>query len=194
MKNTIYYLEKSLDFNSFIHLTEELLNQNQTTNKQNDKTLLEHTKLNLTRINRLLKTLTIAPEIISEIEEKQTYYTLLVLTEGWCGDASQVLPVLRKLEQASSFIDLKIILRDENLELMDQFQTDGTRSIPKVLIVKNDVIINNWGPRPEELMSLTALFKQNDQYTKEEFMKDVQQWFNKDKGKAILKEIISLLK
>ncbi|APD05784.1 hypothetical protein UJ101_00232 [Flavobacteriaceae bacterium UJ101] len=194
MKNIEYYIKKSLDFDTFIQLTNKLLEQNQTTNQLNDESLLDHTKLNITRINRLLKTISIPSEIIAKIEPYQNSYTFLVLTEGWCGDASQVLPVLRNLELASPFISLKIILRDENLELMDQFQTNGTRSIPKVIIIKDNQIIGDWGPRPKELMDLTATFKKDDQYTKTEFMKDVQKWFNKDKGETILKEIIALLK
>ncbi|MFV0531412.1 MAG: thioredoxin family protein [Flavobacteriales bacterium] len=193
MKELIYYLKKGVDFDDFTDLTTKLLHQKTTTNKQKDTTLLNYTELNLVRMNRLLKTIKISPKIISKINEKKNHYTLLVLTEGWCGDASQVLPILRNLELASSFIDLKIILRDENLELMDEFQTNGTRSIPKVLIIKNYEIIENWGPRPKELMKLTAEFKANDQYSKADFVNDVQKWFNKDKGKTTLKEIISLL-
>ena len=62
-------------------------------------------------------------------------FTLLVLAEGWCGDAAQILPVINKIAEYSSLIDLKVVCRDENPELMDQFLTNGSKSIPKVIII-----------------------------------------------------------
>ena len=58
----------------------------------------------------------------------------LVLTEAWCGDAAQSLPIINKMAEVSDNITLRLILRDENLDVMDQFLQNGrSRSIPKLI-------------------------------------------------------------
>ncbi len=56
---------------------------------------------------------------------------VLVLAEDWCGDVINNLPVLAKLAEAGDRLHLRIFLRDQNLDLMDQYLKDGKhRSIP----------------------------------------------------------------
>ena len=55
-----------------------------------------------------------------------------------CGDAAHVLPVLNKFAENDTTITLSILLRDDNEELMDRFLTNGTRSIPKLIILNAD--------------------------------------------------------
>ena len=58
--------------------------------------------------------------------------------EGWCGDGSQILPYLAKMAHESNNIQLKILLRDENPEIMDQYLTNGSKSIPKLISVDSE--------------------------------------------------------
>ena len=75
--------------------------------------------------------------------------TWFVLTEGWCKDAAQIVPVLHALAKLNSNIELKVLLRDDNLDLMDQYLTNGKRrSIPRLIAVDPDVMeeLSSWGP------------------------------------------------
>ena len=56
---------------------------------------------------------------------------VLVLAEDWCGDVIANLPILGRIAEATGTLDLRVFPRDENLDLMDQYLSEGTyRSIP----------------------------------------------------------------
>src|SRR5690242_17445398 len=77
---------------------------------------------------------------------------LLVLAEDWCGDASNSIPVLAKLTDRISGLELRIIRRDEHLDVMDRYLTNGSRSIPVVIVLDRDFQeLGHWGPRPRVL-------------------------------------------
>ena len=62
----------------------------------------------------------------------------MVISEGWCGDAAQILPVINKMALVSNKIEFRIVLRDENPALMDAFLTNGGKAIPKVIMIDNE--------------------------------------------------------
>ena len=129
---------------------------------------------------------------ISLIKEEQTW---LVITEGWCGDAAQNLPVINKLAEINTNIKLKLVLRDENLELMDLFLTNGGRSIPKLIALnKQNEVLFTWGPRPKVATKMVADYKEKHGSLDPQFKQDLQVWYNKDKGKSVQSDFIELLK
>ncbi|MDQ0176060.1 thioredoxin family protein [Bacillus chungangensis] len=79
---------------------------------------------------------------------------VIVLTEDWCGDAMMNLPILLKIAEKSE-MEVRILLRDQNLELMDQYLTNGTsRSIPIFIFLDQDGEEKAvWGPRAKEVQS-----------------------------------------
>jgi thiol-disulfide isomerase/thioredoxin len=119
----------------------------------------------------------------------------LVLAESWCGDAAHVLPVLNKFSEVNSNIDLKVVLRDENEDLMNQFLTNGSKSIPKIIVIENDTnkVVGSWGPRSKVATKLVMDHKQKYGKLDAEFKKDLQVWYNEDKGQNIEKDIVELL-
>ncbi|MBB5181766.1 hypothetical protein HNQ44_003240 [Planomicrobium koreense] len=89
------------------------------------------------------------PELTALLKEKQPH--ILVITEDWCGDAMMNNAILRKIAEASG-IKVRCIARDENLELMDRYLTNGGRSIPKYLILSPDGdVLGTWGPRAPQV-------------------------------------------
>lgn len=86
----------------------------------------------------------------NEIREKNL--RAIVLTEDWCRDAMLNIPILLKLSEAAN-MQVRMLLRDQNLELMDQYLTNGkARSIPIfVFINENGEEVAKWGPRAAEL-------------------------------------------
>jgi hypothetical protein len=77
---------------------------------------------------------------------------VIVLTEDWCGDAMLNIPILLRLAEAGN-MDVRMLLRDDNLELMDQYLTNGkSRSIPIFIFIDKDGNeAAKWGPRAETL-------------------------------------------
>jgi len=197
MSNTLINssLEKSISYLSYRFLIKNLLIQEKSTGTNQSIDFLNYSKLNDKRMDRLDKTLKISEVTKSSINDLENDFTFLVIAEGWCGDAAQIIPVLNKITETSSKINLKIVLRDENEELMNQYLTNGSKSIPKVIIVDNEnKAINSWGPRPSIATKMVLDYKEQNGSLDANFKKDLQIWYNKNKGTNTLEDLIELLK
>ena len=117
-------------------------------------------------------------------------WRLLVLAEDWCGDAVHVLPYLARLEETFPNFELRILPRDENPDLMDSHLTNGSRSIPVVMILDEDYReVAWWGPRPEPLQEL--FHREIKQLPPDERFTRIRAWFARDRGRTTLEEILS---
>ncbi|UCD23171.1 MAG: thioredoxin family protein [Gemmatimonadota bacterium] len=117
---------------------------------------------------------------------------LLAIVEDWCGDASNTVPVLAKLGDMASCLEMRVIERDENPEVMDQYLTNGARSIPIVIVLNEDLEeLGHWGPRPSELQHWVMDHK--DAIPKDERYKYVRRWYAKDKGETTMREVLQLI-
>ena len=188
-------IAKGMSYQEYRDLVSDLAKNRQTTGEEQLESLINYTELNDRRMKRWDKTLKIPVAIQEKIAKIDTKITFLVLSESWCGDASPSLPVLNKITELNSNIDFKIVLRDENLELMDEFLTNGSRSIPKLIIFndESEEVINEWGPRPSIATQMVEDYKKEHGHLDSEFKQDLQLWYNKDKGQNILKDISDLL-
>jgi len=119
---------------------------------------------------------------------------LLVLAEDWCGDASNTVPVLARLADLAPGVELRILRRDEYPELMDQYLTNGSRSIPIVIALDRDSReLGHWGPRPAELQSW-VLAERARGTPKEEIYPSVRKWYARDHGETTLREVLQAAK
>ena len=186
-------MEKAMDHESYILLFKLLVAEGKTTGEHSPEKI-NFTKLNFSRNKRLDKTIELSEEqkkFFKDITKKQTW---LLLIEPWCGDGAQSLPYLNKIAESSEKIDLKILLRDENLDLMDAFLTNGSRSLPKLIILdKNFELINHWGPRSKAATKVVNDYVQEHGQVDEQLKADLQVWYNNNKGEAILQEIQELM-
>lgn len=187
------YLEKAYDFDAYLDRVERLMVDFSENENQEQKELYSHVPLNLTRIKRLTKSLKFSEDLQANIHALEGI-TYLVISEGWCGDASQILPVLKKMAEINPKIELKTVFRDENLELIEAYAYNNTLSIPIVIGVREGKEVFRWGPRPVPGLKLALKYKAEEGYTKAEFGKDLQKWYNKDKGVTIVNEIVALSK
>jgi thiol-disulfide isomerase/thioredoxin len=186
-------IQKAISYKAYRVLVKELLAQGKSTGPNQSESLLNYSTLNDKRMNRLDKTSKLTEETITSISKINAPQTWLVLTESWCGDAAQTLPVINKIAELNPNIELKIILRDENEELMDQFLTNGGRSIPKLIALDaNEEVVNSWGPRPSVATKMVQDYKTAHGQLDAEFKKDLQIWYNKDKGVNTQEDILSL--
>ncbi len=192
-------LEQAIDYTAFRQMTDELIAQNKTTGDNQSEAMLHYTKMNGVRMKRLDKTTKLTEEAQAFLEELQAPQTWLVLTEAWCGDGAQIIPVMAKMADASALIDLKIVMRDEHPELMDAFLTNGARSIPKLIVLdtKTSEVLGSWGPRPAELQQMLMDAKEKIKNMHEEAAKEfmaavkteMQRWYAKDKTIKIQREL-----
>jgi len=196
MNNRIEYnLEESMSYKEYRSLITDLLALGKSTGKSQTEDLLYYSKLNNSRMRRLDKTFKISEETIENLRSISKNQIWIVLTEGWCGDAAHSLPVINKMVENSDGISLKILLRDENEELMNKFLTNGNKSIPKLIMLDADTneLIDSWGPRPTEAAKMVKNQKERHGILDADFKKDLQMWYNANKGTNIEAEILALL-
>jgi hypothetical protein len=146
-------------------------------------------------MQRVDKTVQLLPELLAALEQLPQRYVWLVITEGWCGDAAQIVPVLEAIAQAShGQLTTRYVLRDENLDLMDRYLTNGGRSIPKLVVLHADTLTEaaTWGPRPAPAQELFVRLKQ-EQVPYEEFATQLHSWYAKDRTLSTQRELLALL-
>ncbi len=189
-------IDQAYDYSAFNQFVESLLDENRTTNDDNTESQLNYTKLNVSRTNRWDKRGVLTEEtqdILNSITNKQTW---LVITEGWCGDSAQILPFISKMADLNEHIELKIILRDQYPEIMDEFLTDGkSRSIPKVVIMDTETleVLGVWGPRPIDIHKNYLTERLDPEVGGKKAAENLHIWYARDKGKTSQKEFSETL-
>ena len=193
------YVAKAL-FNSHSYpeyrklVSDLLLEEKSTGNEQSDD-LTHYSTLNETRMNRLDKTIKITDENSLTLKSLKGEYIWLVISEGWCGDAAQILPIVHKMAEESGKIELKIILRDENEDLMNLFLTKKAKAIPIVIVIDKATgdVLGSWGPRPKGAADLIKNYKKEFGAIDETAKTDLQLWYLHDKGLSTQEELITLM-
>ena len=189
----IQSLERAMTYPEYFELLKDLVKQGSTTGEPTEDRI-NFTKLNLKRMERLNKRIELTPAQKLDFQNLETRQTWLVFLESWCADGAQTIPVLNKLAEASENIDLKIILRDENPELMDHFLTMGTRSIPKLVILDEELeVMQTWGPRTETATQMAIDYKKEFGRIDTNFKAKLQVWYNKDRGLSIINELTEIV-
>ena len=188
-------LAAAYTYTSYRQLIDELQAAGKTTGPQQSPELTEYTHLNVQRMHRLDKTTHVLPELATAVQALPQRYEWLIITEGWCGDAAQIVPVLEAVAQASGgTIRTHYLLRDENPDLMDRYLTNGTRSIPQLVVLRADTLTEaaHWGPRPAPAQTLLLELKAQGA-THEEYAEQIHGWYAKDKTQATQQELLTLV-
>ncbi len=185
----------SISYRDYRELVKQLADEHSNTGIEKTEALANYTKLNDRRMRRWDKTIKISKETQQKISEFNQKMTLLIITESWCGDAAHVIPARNKMAELNPNIDVKLVLRDENLELMDMFLTKGGRAIPKVIMIDDETgaVLSTYGPRPSEASSYVNRFVAKNGSLTPEFKEDLQHWYNGDKGQNIINDVIEIL-
>jgi len=189
-------LQKGITFPEYKEMVSQLLQDGKSTGPSQSEEIFEYSKLNYKRMSRLDKTLKIdavSQAFISDISRSQTW---VLITESWCGDAAQTIPMIDKIANLSEKINLQVVLRDENEALMNKFLTNGNKAIPKLIVLdsKTNTVLGDWGPRPSKATKIVSDYKAKHGALDAQFKQDLQQWYNKDKGIDTLNDILELVK
>jgi len=201
LKNTIIKqiiqdgLDNSMSYVEYRELVMTKVENNSNTGHEVTEALANYTMLNNKRMKRWDKTIKIGEGVADAIKHKKFNQTWIVITESWCGDAAHVIPVINKIAELNQGINFRVVLRDDNEALMDQFLTNGSRSIAKLIILDTATkdVIATYGPRPSTATLLVNDYKAKHGILTPEFKEELQQWYNKDKGQTVIADLISLI-
>ena len=188
-------LKSAQSYTAYKEMVLQLLKEGKSTGGVQNNDLFQYTKLNNQRMKRLDKQTKLHEETLTKAQKINKEFTWLVLTESWCGDAAQTLPVINKFAEANKKIDLKVVLRDENEELMNKFLTNGSKSIPKLIVVDNASleVVGSWGPRSAKASKIVTEYKEKHGKIDAQLKTDLQNWYNDDKGTHIEMEMLELI-
>lgn len=190
--NPFSHIATWYSYDAFMAFTEALVAAGKTSGPDQSPEMVDYTKMNLQRMQRWNKTFT-APEGLIGVAQAAEPQIWWVITEPWCGDNAANLPQIARIAQAApDKIELRIILRDEHPEVMDQYLTNGSRSIPLLISrAKNDGRqLFVWGPRPAALQDFVLEWKARPgEKSFDELKTEVQQWYNRDKGAHLTGEL-----
>lgn len=191
-------LASSVSYPEYRRLVADLVKESKTTGPNQSEFYLDITRLNQSRMDRLDKKARFTPDTEKALAELSPNYTLLVITEAWCGDAAQTVPFFNHLAAAHPKLNLRLVLRDEHPELMDHFLTNDARSIPKVIFLDpvSNVPKGVWGPRPAPAQKMVMDYKnlQPPRPDYQVFTASLHKWYAQDKTRTLQEEVIVLLR
>lgn len=181
----------TLSYQDFYSHVEKLVNKEIEFQGKNKKKLFEFIRINFQRLGRVYKTLTIKDKLSKAIDNIENTQHWIVITEAWCGDSAQTLPIIAKIaNESNGKIDLDIVFRDDNLDIMEKYLTNGSKSIPKLIAfdeLGNEIF--TWGPRPKPAQRLFELWKGSKELDWDGFEMQLHKWYALDKGETIQEEL-----
>lgn len=187
-------INQAYTYEAYRSFLDGLLTDGRTTGANQSESMINYATLNQKRMRKWDKIGKITPELSEKLLDIKSPMTWLVITEGWCGDAAQNLPFLNKMSEINPNINFKLVLRDENLELMDMFLTNGGRSIPKLIALDESLnVLGSWGPRPEPMQKAFIENKVTQERPGAVFTEYMHLWYAKDKGITLQNEFLAIL-
>lgn len=195
-------LTSALTYEQYVQLATNLFAQGRTTADDphyNTEQILGYTKLNLYRMKRLDKLTVLNPALQAAMAQVPERWVWLVLTESWCGDAAQSVPVLHRIAEQSANVAIRFLLRDKNPDVMNAYLTNRGKSIPKLICLRtadsnNPLLreLGTWGPRPAALQALMGEWRA-EQIPFAEVVERAQRWYNDDHTQSVQRELLTLV-
>jgi len=197
-------IDNAYTYETYRQLIDQQFSENKTTGTDHSEAMLNYTNLNISRMKRLDRKNRLTEDTKAILKNIQRPLTWLVITEGWCGDAAQIVPTLNHMAQENEHISLYFILRDKNLPIMDAFLTNDARSIPIVIILDSNTleVLGAWGPRPTEVQKMVMDAKKKVKATEDiDLQKQINDtaaqqlhlWYARNKTLDIQQELSSAI-
>lgn len=189
------HLAAAYTYAAYRQLIDGLLAEGKTTGPEQSAELTHYTELNVQRMHRLDKIVKLQPALAAAAAGLQGQYTCLIITEGWCGDAAQIVPVIEAVAQASQgHLTTRYVLRDEHPALIDQYLTGTSRAIPKLVVLDpaTRAEITHWGPRPAPAQALVQRLKAEGM-PHDDFIRELHTWYAHDHTQATQAELLALV-
>lgn len=152
-----------------------------------------YARYNQERSERVEQAYAISARLREAVEKIDAPQLWMVLTEDWCGDSAYALPIIVEAAALNPLIDLRILLRDDNLDIMDQYLTGTSRSIPKLVVFSEEgEELFQWGPRPREAQELRERLK-SEGLSGAEISKKLIEWYDDGGWRQVDVELTDVL-
>lgn len=186
------YIQNGYNFEDYLEQIEDELEKQ--IELDDPKELVPYYAINLKQSRDIRKNFRYNPGMEKKAKSFNAELKFLVISEGWCEDASQIVPIVDRLAETIG-IECKIIFRDENLELMEEYHTNGSFSVPIIIgVTPEGEEAFRFGPRPAKAMEFTNRFKKDpDKYSKDDFIEDLDRYYLENHGQDIITEILTLI-
>jgi thioredoxin-like negative regulator of GroEL len=190
--NINWIITQGISYQQYYQSIVKMVDDNTTSGAEITQERIELTKLNMHRMKRI-------NEASYHIEpmELSSKIAVAILTEAWCGDSAQNVPWLEHfLNACNPKVESYYFFRDEHPDLMNQFLTNGSRSIPKCIFFDESTgnVLGTWGPRPTEIKNWLADFRAaNPEISKHDWEIELHKYYTKNKGAAILSDLKELI-
>lgn len=189
-------IRKAYTYEEYEQLIESLLEKGKTTGENHSEVMLHYTTMNIYRMRRHDKHAELKSELKEKLQNLNKQFLWLTITEGWCGDAAQNLPIINKMAEETPNIELRLILRDQHRDIMNEFLTDGkSRSIPKLICLDAELyeVVGTWGPRPQTAQEMALQFKNMNDINQKEAAEQLHKWYAENENEEIQQEFLELL-
>lgn len=188
------HIDKAMSYQQFREMTDQLLADGKTSGDNHSEAMVNYTKMNMQRMKRWDKTAQLRDSLKEKLDAIPEKWVWLILVESWCGDVAQNLPLIEKMAEYSDKLDVRLLLRDQNLDIMDNYLTNGGRSIPKLVCLRASDLktLGTWGPRPAEAQQLVLELKAKNTDFKEA-AEQLHGWYAKDKNQKLQDEFEQLI-
>lgn len=189
-------INKAQNYKDYRAMLDGLMAERKTTGENQSEEMLHYADMNIRRMSRWDKKTKLVPAVQEAIESIDQKVIWLTITEGWCGDAAQIVPVIEHLAGLNANIEHRLILRDEHLEVMDEFLTNGGRAIPKTIFLDAETleVLGSWGPKPKEMQDKLVALKEAGNFDYPSFSEELHKWYAKNKGQNTQLEFMEALK
>lgn len=178
----------------YLSAFEYILNSENPPAPYSNPAYLDYVKLNYSRQKRWIKTGVLTQDIIAEVKKIDSAQTWYIITEPWCGDAAHSIPFLKLISEHNPLITLKIVWRDTPPFFIEDYLTNGGKSVPKLVVRDTeDNDLYTWGPRPEPCQKIYLEMKKGSAPFDEQKIV-LQNWYNTDKGETLQKELLALIR
>ena len=193
--NSVYNIQKHYTFIEYKEIANNLAIAGKNSGEETPERI-DATKINAQRLNRIYKTFAPNAETKRIIGELIQNWEWIVITESWCGDGAQLIPIIAKIAELNNLIQLKFVFRDENEIIMNLHLTNGSKSIPKLICLNGHTkeYIGEWGPRPLQIQEKAGEFKiSNPNASHEDFIRNLHLLYAQDKGLSFEIEFANLI-
>ena len=197
-QNGINYIEISQEgyfYSDYRTMLDKLLEKGTATGGHTSEAYLKYSEMNIRRMRRLDKKPELLERTIEFLRSMDKQVLVLTLTEGWCGDAAQIIPVIERMAALSPNILTRYILRDEHPKVMDEYLTEGSRSIPISIFLdpSTGTPMGSWGPRPKEAQAIMRARKEEGGGDYSVVSERLHAWYAKDKTVSTQVEFVAEL-
>jgi len=190
-------LNNSFSYKEYYEEVEQMVNAGRTSGSVQSEAMINYTKLNFKRMKRLTKTSSVNHELIELIDNTEIKMHWIILTEAWCGDAAQNIPYIAQLAESCRNVTLSLVYRDKHPKLMSYYLTNGTKSIPKLVVFDEDYQpIASWGPRPAEVQKMVMDYKNqlDPKPNFDDFAASIHKWYSENKNSRLEQELFAIFR